>query len=283
MAIGIYSGKDAAIDGVACVQSWGLALAVTQSRYAASCLGDGTNTPAGPKNWTGQMAGLGAHPADAFPDGVAIEFIGCVNNDEGQGDLHSVEAAILVEQLTININKNDGSPISWEATFGVNGEPNEIIEGVEDSAPASSESGSDLDIKIGGVTIEAAHLAVQTAQIVFRRAPSTFIRGGLTERRPGNLECDINFAVSCPQLSIAAYEENALARVQIYTGASSYWDLSKIRFGGKSGYTVGRGSPSPIIGYSVTGQWNAKDGATDGWIAYYDGSSWTDYQGEHGT
>jgi hypothetical protein len=241
-------------------------------------LGDASNTPAGTLNWTGQASGIGANPL-LFPTGIPFDFTGIVNNDPGQGDLASIDAEILVEQLTINFNKIDGSPVTWEATFGVNGVPTEGETGGEDVIGSPSHFGTALDIEIEGLTIEQQHRAIQSASLVFRRPPSTFIRAGATERRPGNLECDLSFVVACPKLGYVPYDANALRHVRLFSAANEYWDLNKIRFLGKSGFSVTRGSPAPIIQYTVTGQWNAVDGEVQGFLSYFDGIDETDYYG----
>lgn len=281
MALAVYSGKSAYINGVPCTVSWGLDQAVAAARYYASCLGDASNTPEGTIDWTGRAAGIGAQPT-LFPDGETFDFQGVANSDAGLGDLLSVSAEILPESVTINFNKSDGSAVTWDGTFGVNGEPTESATSATDTAEPSAHFGKDLEVLVDGASIEADEVAVQSASLVFRRPPSTFVRGGFVERTPGNLECDLSIVLASPRLvSIPAIEANALEEVILRLGSAGApeWRLSKMRFLGRTGYTVQRGSPAPVIQYTVNAQWNAVDGAEQGYISFFDGAAETDYYG----
>jgi hypothetical protein len=279
MALGIYSGKDALLNGIACVQSWSLTEALAQTRYAASCVPNATNMPKGISNWTGNVTGIGAYPSAAIPVATTFVFKGVTNNDAGQGDLLSVDGVGLFEQLTININKETGAPIGWEATFGLQGVPTESATGAADATLASPEHGDALDVKIGGASVESVSVAVKSAQIILRRPHTTYPKLGSTYRAAGNLEADINFAVSSPKLFNAAWATNGLAVVRIMTGATSYWEFSKIRFGAKTGFVVNRNPPA-IVGFTVPGFWNGADAGVAGFITYYDGAAANDVYGD---
>lgn len=269
--MGIHSGRDAYVDGVPCVQSWQATEATTHQRHSSSCVAGGTNTPPGIKNWSGQLAGLGAFPEAVLPTGVDFAFQGVINNTGGS--LKSLTGTALFEQLTIDINKETYAPISWVATFGVQGLLAEAASGAADSVVSEAPNGKDLAISIGGVSLTQK---LRTAQIVLRRPLTTWVDAGATYRKAGNLEADINFALYEESVEVAAYAANALARVQIFTTATAYWDFSKIRFLGKVNFVVDRASHN-ILGYTVPGQWNGVEGTTPGYIAYFNG---TDYETE---
>lgn len=279
MALGIYSGKDAYVNGVSCIQSWQVTEAVTAQRYSASCTPGGTNVAPGVVNWSGQMSGVGPVPA-AFPDGVVLSFQGVTNNSAGEGDLLSVEGSALIEQLTIDINKETAAPISWQATFGFNGVPTEAASGAADAVIATPVYGDALDVRIGSspATIVTGSLALRTAQIVFRRPLTVFVKGGAAYRKSGNLECDISFSAFTPSLKVTAFAQGTLAKTRIYTSATAYWEFAKIRFLGKSNFQVERGTVN-VLGYQVNGQWNSADAGALGYITYFDGTDNTDYYG----
>lgn len=266
----VYSGKDAYVNGVPCVQSWNANPAVTAQRYSASCVAGATNTPAGITNWTGQIAGVGAQPP-LFPDGVPMTFLGVINNTSGS--LKSLNGSILIEQLTIDINKETYAPISWVATFGAQGALTEASTGAADSVVSDAPNGKDLIIEIAGTPLTQK---LRTAQLVFRRPMTTYPDAGLTYREAGNLECDVNFSVYESSLEVAAYAPNALSLLDIFVDATDFWSLSKMRFLGKTGINFDRVGNN-ITGYTVNAQWNAVDGTTPGFILGPDG---TYYYGE---
>lgn len=276
MAIEIYSGKDAYIDGVPCVSSWAVTPGAAAQRYSASCVAGGSNVGPPVQNWTGTAAGKGQKPA-MFPATDDFTFQGVMNNDAGQGDLLSLDGEIIVEQLTIDINKETAAPITWQATYGFQGTPTQSATGAADTANADAMYGNDLDIKIATTSIGISK--VRSAQMVFRRQTTTFVQAGTTYRKAGFLSADISFTLYESSLEIAAYAPGTLARLQVFVSATAYWDFSLARFLGKSNFTVDRES-NAILGYTVNAQWNAKNGATPGWIAYHDGTSPTDYFGD---
>lgn len=276
MAIEIYSGKDAYIDGVPCVSSWSATQGAAAQRYSASCVAGASNVGPPVLNWSGAASGKGQKPV-LFPSGADVVFQGVMNNDAGEGDLLSLDGDIVVEQLTIDINKETSAPISWQATYGFQGTPTQSATGASDSANADAMYGNDLDVKIA--TTSVGITKVRSAQLVFRRQLTTFVQGGTTYRKAGFLSADINFTLYESSLAIAAYAPGALSRLQIFVSATAYWDFSLARFLGKSNYVVDRES-NAILGYTVNAQWNAKNGATPGWISYFDGTTATDYWGD---
>ena len=265
----IYSGKDAYVNNVPCTQNWSANPGVAHQRYSSSCVPGGTNAPPGVINWTGQMAGVGAQPP-VFPTGVDLAFQGVMNNTVGS--LRSLTGTILIEQLTIDINKEAYAPISWVATFGGQGALAQAASGAADATVSEAPNGKDLAIKIATVAITSD---LRTAQLVFRRPHTTYVLGGVTYRVAGNLECDINFAVHESSLEIAAFAPNALSLLEVFVTASTAWKMQKIRFGPKSGFVVDRVSHA-IQGYTVNGMWN---GAETGALGYILGPDATAYYG----
>jgi len=264
----IYNGKNAYVDDVPCVQTWSASLATTHQRHSSSCIAGATNSPPGIKNWSGQITGLGDFPSIVIPSLSPLTFLGVINNTGGS--LKSLNGSVFIESLTIDINKATYAPISWTATFGAHGDLVEAATGAADSVVSEAPNGKDLAITIVATPITQA---IQTAQLVFRRPSTTYVDAGLTYRTPGNLEADINFAVLESALEVAAYAPNALSLVKIFTTATKYWEFSKIRFGGKSNFVVDRTSNN-VLGYTVNGMWNAIEGTTEGWIAFFNGSTY---------
>lgn len=284
MALGIYSGKDAFVNGLACVDSWSLTEAIQQTRYGASCVPGATNMPKGFANWTGSATGIGAYPSAVVSNiktPAPFTFQGVTNNDAGEGDLLSVDGAGYFEQLTITADKTNGDPISWEASLGLNGVPTESTTGAADATLASPEYGIDADVKIAGATIETISCEVKKWVLMLRRPLATRPKGGSTYRKPGNLEADVTFDVSSPKIFNAAYPSNALVVIRLYTSATAYWELAKVRIGARSGFSVNRkANPPAIVGYTVNAAWNAADAGVAGWITYYDGAAAHDVYGD---
>lgn len=270
--MGIYSGRDAYVDGISCVQSWQVQVADAIQRYAASCVPGGTNAPAGVLDWTGQIAGVGAQPP-IFPTGEPISFQGVIRNSS---PLRSLTGSILIEQLTIDINAEDGSPIRWTATFGAIGALAEAASGAVDSVIAEAPPGTNLAIEIDGNPVTSA---LRTAQLVFRRPSATYVDGGVTARVGGNLEADLNFSVYEDSLEVAAFAPNSLSPVDVYVTPTTFWSFKNIRFAGKSNFTVDRVSHA-VLGYQVNGLWNA---AQDDDLGHIIGPDETVYFGDEGS
>jgi hypothetical protein len=188
---------------------------------------------------------------------------------------------MIIEQLTIDINKETFDPISWTATFGLNGVPTESATAATDATIYNGFDGSLLDVRIGDptpLTIESVSCAVRRAQIVLRRALGMWIKSGATHRVPGNLEADVVIGVYCPQQFNPAYEYNSLKSLRIFVSATAYWQFRKIRWLGKTGITLDRNSNEPVS-YDVNGQFNGADAGVLGNIAYHDGTTPTNYFG----
>ena len=268
---GVYTGKDAYINGVSCVTAWSVTEAVTAKRYSASCVPGATAVPEGIVNFTGQVSGVGAYPIAVIPTGTDLTFKGVVNNTGGS--LLSLNGSILVEQLTIDIDATTREAIKWAATFGAQGALTEASTGAADSVVQEAETGKDFYIKVGASGLTQA---VTKAQIVLRRPHATRVSGGATYRKAGNLEADLNFTVEESSLLVATYARNVKNRVKIFTytdpmTSDQYcWEFNQVRFLGKSNFEVSRENPPKIISYQVNAQWHAVDGngAELGYILY---------------
>lgn len=261
--MGIYSGKDAYVDGVNCVQSWQATEAVTAQRYSASCVPGATAVPPGIVNWTGSLTGIGAFPSFVIPSGADVAFQGVINNTSMA--LKSLTGNVLVEQLTIDIDKTTYAPIKWTATFGAQGLLTEGASGAADSSVSAAPNGKDLVINVATADLTQS---LTKAQIVLKMPATSYVDGGATKRFAGNLECDINFGVQESSVAVAAYAKNVLALVKIFTSPAAHWEFSAIRFLGKSGFTVDR-TTNKVLEYTVNGQWSAVlDDDSAGYIAY---------------
>lgn len=260
----IFSGRAAYVNGVPCTQSWQASMATTHQRYSASCVAGATDTPPGIINWTGQVAGVGAQPP-VFPDGEDFTFQGVMRD---AAPLRSLNGTILFEQLTIDINKATNAAISWVATWGAQGALAQAATSAADAVVSEAENGKDLVIEIASVALTQN---IQSCQLVFRRPHTTYVQGGLTYRKAGNLECDVNFAVLDDDLEVAAYAANALSQMDVFVDATHFWSLSKIRFGSKTNLNVDRTTHN-ILGYTVNGMWSGVEGDQLGFIDGPDGT-----------
>jgi len=268
---GVYTGKDAYINGVSCTTAWSVTEAVTAKRYSASCVPGATAVPEGIVNFTGQVSGVGAYPSAVIPTGTDLTFKGVVNNTGGS--LLSLNGSILVEQLTIDIDATTREAIKWAATFGAQGALTEASTGAADSVVKEAETGKYLDIRVDGNSLTQA---VTKAQIVLRRPHATRVSGGATYRKAGNLEADINFTVEESSLLVATYARNAMGALAVVTHHDEDLDVylayefNRVRFLGKSNFEVSRENPPKIIGYQVNAQWHAvkEPGNALGYILY---------------
>lgn len=261
----VYSGKDAYVNTVGCVQSWQATEAVTAQRYSASCVPGATAVPPGIVNWTGQISGVGDFPEVVIPNGTDLAFQGVINNTSMA--LKSLTGNVRIEQLTIDIDKSTYAPIKWTATFGAQGLLTEGATGAADATISEAPNGKDLAISIGGTPLTQS---LTKAQIVLRMPATTYVDAGATKRTSGNLECDVNFTVQDSSLAVGAYAKNVLGLLKIFTTADNFWEFSKIRFLGKSNFTVDRVSNN-VLGYQVNGQWSAIEADALGYLTFFNG------------
>lgn len=277
MALAQYSGKDAYINGIGCLQNWTASVAVTSQKFSASCVPAATDVPPGIQDWKGTASGLGSlPPAVILMPSADLAFQGVVNNTAGLGDILSLNGNIAVEQLTIDMNKETNAVIGWQLGFCFQGVPTEATSSAVDAAYAdnSGSAGSllypnNLSILVAGVAIESTSNRLRTVQIVFKRQVVNYIVGGVTLRKYGNLEADVSFSMFSPTLKLAALAPNNLADLQVTVDASgyNYWLFSKVRMLGKSNYVVDR-QTNAIVGYTQACSWNAATAGAQGNISY---------------
>lgn len=249
------SGKLAAIDSIGCVQSWQLSKAVNLDRYAASCTGDGTNTSPGNADWTGQIVGVGVPPSNVYP-GADVAFDGTADTN-----LHYT-GNILIGELTINFPKEAGGYVNWTASFGMQGEPTKVTSAAPvDASRAGAVPAKALTLSLGGTPVAG----LRTSSLIFRRPQTTYIDNGLTYRKNGNIECDLNFDVYNDDLEVAELQEGFEDVCSISCGVSNVWDFANMVIGGSSNFLIDRNA-NEIIGFSVAAQWTAVTGTTEGYI-----------------
>lgn len=250
------SGKYAFVNGISCVQSWNTTRRTTASRYSASCSPDGTAVASGNIDETGSMSGIGYLPP--FPTEDDMDFIGVASAKAGE--IVNYTGDVLISDTTINIPVAAGTPITWSANFGVQGQLSQenVTPYLDDSRTPGPSAAAAL-LKIEGTPDSNVFTTVdeiQSISMVFRRAAVTSVNGGVTYREAGNLEADLNFQINNDDLDEVLYALNTTKRVRVYVNATEYFEFDAITFSEHSNYQVQRDPPS-IIGYQVNGLWTA--------------------------
>lgn len=251
------SGKYAYVNGLECITGWSASGASNAQRYSASCVPDGSGVSEGNENWTGSIQGVGY--TALFPEEDDFAFIGVASAKAGQVVNYSGD--ILVEQATIQIPVAAGGPITWETTFGIQGELTKsttpaYTDPMRDHAPTA---------KAGGVRIEStpdsntwtALDEIQNITMTFRRPAVVSVNGGLSYREAGNMEADLSFVINTDDLDVALYALNAIKRTRVYVTNSLFFEFDAIAYTGLSDYRVVRGPQPQMIGYTVNGMWTA--------------------------
>lgn len=249
------SGKHAYVDGICCVQSWQLNQASSVSRYAASCVPGASAASEGNLNWTGTITGVGHSPV--LPDGDELPFIGVVSPVD---PILNYLADIAILETVINFPIAAGTPITWTANFGVNGEPTkEIATGYTDTCRDIGPSAKLAKISIEDVLDSNTWTDiadVQSATLTFRRSEVTTINDGLTYREVGNLEVDLVFEVDSDDILVPLYEPNSVHRVRVYVNETEFYMFDSIMFSDHTNFQVQR-EPLSMIGYQVNGLFTA--------------------------
>lgn len=263
----VKSGRDAYVHGVSCTESWSMGEAVTAQAYSASCTGGAQNVPKGVTNITGAVTGFGAEPP-WFPDGhdkSAVIF----TVDSHASELESYSATVLVEQLAITFNQETGAAVSWNASFGVQGDyTHSTSVGEVDSSINSPANAIDLLILFatvnasdGGTVIQVPD--VRTATLTFKRPHTTFVENGLTYRRAGNLSAELSIGVYNSNMLDALFERNSLHYVAVNVNpdltdldGDGSWRLNAMRILGKTGLDVNANS-NAIISFTQQLMFNA--------------------------
>lgn len=251
------SGKYAYVNGLSCITGWSATGATSASRYSASCTPDGSAMSEGNENWTGSIQGVGYDAL--FPEEDDFSFIGVASAKSGE--IVNYGGLVLVETTTIQIPVAQGGPITWEASFGVQGELSKTttpayLDATRDHAPTA---------KAGGVRIESTPDSgtwtalddIQNITMTFRRPAVVSVDDGFTYREAGNLEADLTFAINTDDMAVALYDLNAVKRVRVYVTATLFFEFDAIMFTGLSDFRVVRGPQPQMIGYTVNGMWTA--------------------------
>lgn len=244
------SGKDAYVDGVPCIQSWGMSLAAAGTRYQASCTNGGTVTTDGNKNFTGQASGVGLGGPD--PSAADVSFRGVAS--DAAGDLQSFVASIRWLQTTYTMNIAGAAPITWASTFGVQGaftEDNAVAGSDSTLADASSSTG--IAATIGASFVPTG---IQSASVVVRRAEGTYVKDGLTYRNTGNIEADVSLVLANKDLFNTAFEANAVSRLRLIQDGTTLFDFGSIKWQGPSSIVYDRNNQS-VVQFTLNGQWQA--------------------------
>ncbi len=250
------SGKYSYVDGIPCTQGWGVSARSSVSRYSASCVPGGTATTDGNVDWSGSVNGIGYLPP--FPGEDPIPFIGVASAKSGE--IINYEGEILISDVTITIPVAGGTPITWSANFGVQGELTKststaYVDDEREPGPAGKHGKVSIETVLDSNTFGDVD-QVQSISIMFRRGVATSVEDGLVYRDSGNLEADINFVVNNDDLEVAAYAPNAVNRVRIYVTPSLFYEFDSIQFSELSNFQVIR-DPVTIISYQVNGMWTA--------------------------
>lgn len=250
------SGKYAYVDGVPCVQGWNVTGRSSVTRYSASCVPGGSATTEGNVDWTGSINGIGYLPL--FPGEDLVPFIGVASSKAGQ--IVNYEGDILITDCTIQIPVAAGTPITWSANFGVDGELSKTtasayIDDTREPGPSAKYGKVSIETTLDSDTFTDVD-EVQNISMTFRRNPVTSVNGGLTYRDSGNLEAELNFQVNNDDLEVPAYELNSVRRLRVYVTDTLFYLFDSIQFSEHSNFQVTRDPPS-IISYQVNGLWTA--------------------------
>jgi hypothetical protein len=115
----VHSGKTGyvTIDGSAesDVQDWTISDDANATAYGSSNTGGRKKRLAGTGDCTGSFTML---QVPSFDAGGTGQFVGHTGGITG-GEIYTAE--IFIETVTPNVNINDGTPSSWNVTFGGNG------------------------------------------------------------------------------------------------------------------------------------------------------------------
>lgn len=252
------TGKYAYVDGIPCSQGWNTSVQSSVQRYQASCVPGASGATPGNTDETGSVKGLGYAPP--LPTGENFSFVGVASNKGGE--LVNYYGDVLFTDVTLNIPVAAGTPISWSANFGVQGEllkntTNDYEDPSRNAAPSAKFGKISIEATLGTNTFTDVS-RVQNISAVFRRPASATVNNGTTERDGGNLEVDLNFDVHNDDLEVSLYALNQTNRVRVYVTSTLFFLLDSVIWRQKGNFNVDRSSnPPPIIGYSVSGLWTA--------------------------
>jgi hypothetical protein len=259
------TGKYAYVNDIACTQGWSVGRTSSVQRYQASCVPGASGATPGNTDESGSIKGLGYLPP--LPTGENFSFVGVASNKPGE--LVNYFGDVLISDAQLKIPVAAGTPISWSANFGVQGElEQDNSTSYEDPTRVAAPSA-----KFGKITVEQTLGSntftdvdrVQDITLNFRRPASTTVNDGTTERDGGNLEVDLSFMIHNDDLdtqdlaaSLDLCDLNQINRVRVYVTSVLFYQFDSFIWQAKSNFNVDRSSnPPPIIGYTCNGLWTA--------------------------
>jgi len=198
------------------------------------------------------MSGLGPNPP--MLPGKEYAFKGVI--DMLQADQLALDGTVLIENVSIQFPIAGGGPITWTASFGVQGSLESSSTGAVDPSSKLAISGKDTTVKIdpGGTPFVVPD--VQSVALAFSAPSVTYVDGGVTKRTEGNLSANLTFEVLNRDIYQTGYQPNSRNVVHIEIGDTTYWLLDQIVFGGLTNFNVNVANRA-IVGYTVSGQWSA--------------------------
>jgi len=255
------TGRDAAVNGVNCIQSWGYNRVSSSNKYRASCTNGGTGVTKGNINETGVMAGVGTNPN--ITPGEDFAFVGI--SDATTGSEKSYSGTIRILTLQINNPKEQGTEQTWSATFGVQGELTEGTAAVvlDPSTALNVHDGASVAAKPqvfdGGPTWTDID-GFKSWTLTISVPETTYVEGLLTHRRTGDLEASIAIDVNSNSLRNALYDTNVIDQLRLYVDATTFWLMEWIRFTGLNNFIVDRNA-NQLQGYTINGEWSVVNDA----------------------
>ena len=277
----MISGKDVWVDdntgtGFGCIQSYSINTSVSAAPYTSSCNAGGTGRGTGITTQSGTITGIGSEP-DLFPDGTLRTARFIISDSPAK----SLTGSIQIDSLSINIDRESGGPISWTASFGVDGLLTSASTSEQPSGVESIDYSKDLILELGEVgaptTISPVGPVVRSLQLNFSRNNPTYQDGAVMKRTSNGGILDFNFSVSVYDSTLAWYDtiKNNKYIMDAYVNSTDFWHIEWARFLSADGWTLSNSTPN-VPGYTVSGGWDNVDDSTLGTII---GPSETIYYG----
>jgi len=247
-------GKYAYVNGIPCTQAWQTSKSGNPTRYAASCVPDGTAVADGNTSESGSMRGLGYMPP--MPDGDEFAFIGVASAKVGE--IRNYVGDILVTETTINVPVKGGGVIDWSANFNVQGEldqetSTQYVDSTRNVAPSAKNGKVSIEDTPGSGTF--TDVVVQNIRMTFRRPVADSVIAGLMEYESGNFEADITFDIEDDDRDNPLYDVNFKTGVRVYVTPTLFYLFNQVHFGEKSNFQVDRTNNS-LVGYTVNGMFS---------------------------
>jgi len=268
----VVSGKDAYVDGVPCTTSWSATVQASLNQYACSATQGGTGVVEGNLNWAGQMSGLGPNPP--VQPGTEYPFKGAIEATAGDG--LALEGTVLIGAVSITFPVQSGAPITWTASFLVQGILVETTTVYVDPTSKLATSAKDAGITIDPSGTPFVVPDVQSISLSFDAPANSFVRAGEMHRKAGNLSASLTFALLNRSLYVPQYQPNVRDVVHVTLDDGTFWELDEVVFGGLTNFSVNTAT-SEIVGYSVNGMWSAVSSLTTdalGKLTSPNGTAW---------